>query len=286
LCYTCSVTSTLSVLLAALSAVVWGTGDFSGGKASQRADPLAIALVSQLLGLPILAVCLVLVGGHGPTAGDLGYGAIAGVAGFAGILLLYRGLSQGAMSVFAPISAVTSALVPLAVGLIAQKAPSALGLTGAAFAILAIGLVSVSGGRGGPVTPRLVGLALATGVMFGIFFAVLGLAGSHDGVWPMVGVRIGSVGAGVLAVGATGTSLRLPPGTWRWAATAGVFDIVANVFYVLATERGQLSIIAPIAALYPVSTVLLALAVDRERVRPVQLAGLGLAAAALVLVAT
>jgi uncharacterized membrane protein len=209
------------------------------------------------------------------------------MAGFAGILLLYRGLSQGAMAVFAPISAVTSALIPLVVGLVTQRAPSTIGLIGAAFAIVAIGLVSMSGGgRGRVVTPKLVGLALATGVMFGIFFAVLGLAGSNAGVWPMVGVRIGSVGVGIIAAAATRTSLRLPSGTWRWTATAGVFDITANVLYVLATEHGQLSIVAPIAALYPVSTVLLALAIDREHVRPVQLAGLGLAATALVLVAT
>jgi uncharacterized membrane protein len=286
LCYTYGVLSTLPILLAALSAGVWGSGDFSGGKASQRANPLAVALVSQLLGLPVLVICLAFVPSDGPTVGDFGYGAIAGMAGFAGILLLYRGLSQGAMAVFAPISAVTSALIPLVVGLATQRAPSALALLGAAFAIVAIGLVSMTGGRGGVVTPKLIGLALATGVMFGIFFAVLGLAGSNAGVWPMVGVRIGSVGIGLIAAMATRTSLRLPRGTWPWTATAGVFDIAANVLYVLATERGQLSIVAPIAALYPVSTVLLALAVDRERVRPVQLAGLGLAATALVLVAT
>jgi hypothetical protein len=37
--------------------------------------------------------------------------------------------------------------------------------------------------------------------------------------------------------------------------------------------------------MYPASTVLLALAVDRERLLPVQVAGLGLAAAALALTA-
>ncbi|HEU0239316.1 MAG TPA: DMT family transporter [Micromonosporaceae bacterium] len=277
--------STLPILLAALSAVVWGTGDFSGGKASQRAQPLAVALVSQLLGLPVLFAGVVVFGGHGPTAGDIGYGALAGMAGFGGILLLYRGLSQGVMSVFAPISAVTAALIPLVVGLAAQRTPSAAALIGAVLAIGAIALVSMSGRRTGKVTPRLIGLALATGAMFGVFFAVLGLAGSSAGVWPMVGVRIGSIGVGLIAAAATKTSLRLPRGTWRWTATAGVFDITANVLYVLATERGQLSIVAPIAALYPVSTVLLALAIDREHMRPVQLAGLGLAATALVLVA-
>ncbi len=67
---------------------------------------------------------------------------------------------------------------------------------------------------------------------------------------------------------------------------AGLFDVVANALYLGATQHGLLSIVAPVASLYPAATVLLALAIERERVRPVQLAGLGLAATALVLVAT
>ena len=47
----------LSIVLAALSAGVWGTGDFSGGKASQKANPFAVTLLSQLLGLPVLVRC-------------------------------------------------------------------------------------------------------------------------------------------------------------------------------------------------------------------------------------
>ena len=50
-------------------------------------------------------------------------------------------------------------------------------------------------------------------------------------------------------------------------------------------QSAPTAVVAPVAALYPVSTVLLALAVDRERVRPIQVAGLGLAATALVLTA-
>jgi uncharacterized membrane protein len=66
---------------------------------------------------------------------------------------------------------------------------------------------------------------------------------------------------------------------------AGVFDVSANVLYLLAAQRGQLSVVGPIASLYPASTVALALLVDRERLRLVQVAGLGLAVAALVLTA-
>jgi uncharacterized membrane protein len=278
----------LSVLLAAISAGVWGTGDFCGGKATQRSNALAVTVLSQILGLPVLAICVWVFSDGTPTVGQIGYGALAGLAGFAGILLLYRGLSQGAMSVFAPVSAVTSALIPLLVGLFTQKAPGTLPLIGAACAIAAIGLVSMSRGEQSVrVTPRLIGLALSTGAMFGIFFAILGLVGSHAGVWPMVGVRIGSVGAGLIVVVLTRTSLRLTGATLRWTATAGIMDILANVLYVLAVSTdGSLSIIAPLASLYPVSTVLLAVGVDRERLRPVQVAGLGFAVTALVLVAT
>jgi uncharacterized membrane protein len=274
----------LPILLAAASALIWGTGDFSGGKATQRAGALAVTVLSQVIGLPVLAVCVALSGGS-ITAGALGWGALAGVAGFLGILLLYRGLSQGAMSIFAPVSAVTAAVVPLVVGLVVDRVPSALALTGAVCAVAAIGLVSMSGGHS-PVTPRLIGLALAAGLMFGIFFSLIGLAGDDTGMWPLVGMRVGSIGSGLVVAAVTRTTLRLGPGALRWAALAGPLDILANVVYLLAATRGELSIVAPISALYPVSTVLLALFIDRERVRPVQLAGLGLAAAALVLVAT
>lgn len=275
----------LSIVLAAASAAVWGTGDFSGGRASRRADALAVTVVSQIVGLPVLAVCLAFVGGT-PTVTGLVWGAGAGVAGFVGIVLLYRGLAQGAMALFAPVTAVTAAVVPLAVGLILDRAPSPLALTGSVCAVLAIGLVSLSGGRT-QINPRLVGLALASGLMFGLFFTLLGRAGGVSaGLWPVVAVRVGSIGVGLLAVARQRTSLRLRGEALRWSLVAGPLDILANVLYALAAARGALSVVAPISALYPVSTVLLALSVDRERLRLVQFAGLGLAATALVLVAT
>jgi drug/metabolite transporter (DMT)-like permease len=282
LCYNCRV---LSIVLAATSAAVWGTGDFCGGRASRRADALAVTVLSQLVGLPVLAVCLLFVGGT-PSVSALGWGALAGVAGFVGIVLLYRGLAQGAMALFAPVTAVTAAVVPMVVGLLLDRTPSPLALTGAVCAVAAIGLVSLSGG-GTRINPRLVLLALASGAMFGIFFTLLGRAGGVDaGLWPVIGVRLGSVSAGLIAAARLRTSLRLTGPALRWSLIAGPLDILANVLYALAAARGVLSVVAPISALYPVSTVLLALTVERERLRPVQFAGLGLAATALVLVAT
>jgi drug/metabolite transporter (DMT)-like permease len=60
--------------------------------------------------------------------------------------------------------------------------------------------------------------------------------------------------------------------------------MTANALYLLATRGGDLSIVAPIAALYPVTTVILALIIEHERLRGIQVAGLLLAVAALILV--
>lgn len=278
----------LPVVLAAFSALIWGAGDFCGGKATQRGRALPVTVVAQLAGLPVVVLGLVLISATSPRPSDLGWGALAGVAGFVGLVLLYRGLAAGAMAIFAPVTAVTAAVVPLGAGLVLDESPGTLALIGVCCAIIAIGLMSVqvaASGRQAVVTPRLILLALAAGTMFGVFFILLGRAGDNAGMWPVLGVRVGSITLGLLLVARQRVSLRLDRPVLRWTVTAGVFDITANALYLLAAQRGLLSVVAPVAALYPASTVLLALLVDRERLRPVQLAGLGLAATALVLVA-
>ena len=72
-----------------------------------------------------------------------------------------------------------------------------------------------------------------------------------------------------------------------WAAPlAGLADAVADVAFVVAATRGELSLTAMLAGLYPVVTVVLALSVLRERCGRCQRAGLVLAPLALVLMAT
>lgn len=273
----------IAIVLAGLSAAIWGIADFSGGKASQRTHPLAVTVVSQVFGLPVLALCLVAVPGV-PSGRDIGWGAVAGVCGFLGIVLLYRALSSGAMAVVAPVTAVTAAVIPMAVGLVTDHAPTILGFAGAACAVVAIALVSLgSSGDRSTVAPRLVGLALAAGALFGVFFALLGQASEEAGVWSLAAVRLTSIPFGVLLMLSSRTAWRLPTAVLPWAAVAGTFDIAANALFILATFSGHLSIVAAIASLYPASTVLLALTIDRERIRPWQFVGLALAAAALVL---
>ncbi|MFI7252667.1 EamA family transporter [Micromonospora chalcea] len=273
----------LPIVLAAVSALAFGTADFSGGKASRWADPIAVTVVSQMLSLPLLVVLVLVVPGT-PSALDLGWGLLAGVAGAGGVMLLYRALATGVMAVVAPVTAITAAIVPIVAGLVLAHSPGAMALGGAGLAVVAIALVSL-GERGAArrVSGRVLAMALAAGLLFGVFFALLGQADESAGMWPVLAVRVSSVAFGLALAARTGTRLRLGRRVLGWAAAAGLLDSAANALFLAAAGRGHLSVVAAIASLYPASTVLLALAVDRERLRPVQLAGLGFAAAALVL---
>lgn len=288
----------LFAVLAGLSGLVWGVGDFAGGKATQRADSLPVVWLSKLVSLPLLALYLVLT--WTPLDGaSLGWGALAGTFGSVGMIVFYRALAAGAMTVVAPIASVTSAVIPVAVGLAGGERPSGVALIGVTCALAAIALVSLAPPRPGVVsvvTGRLIGLAVASGVGFALFFVFLAranlAAGGDAGLWPIASAQVAAlVLTGALIVSARARSGREAGArTWPrgralvWTAAAGPFDMTANALYLVATRYGDLSLVAPLAALYPVTTVLLALAIDGERLRPLQVVGLVLALAALLLV--
>jgi drug/metabolite transporter (DMT)-like permease len=280
----------LYVVIALSSGLVWGVGDFAGGKATQRAAALPVVWLSKLVSLPLLAIYLVATNVPVSPIG-LAWGGLAGVAGVIGLVLFYRALSAGAMTVVAPVTGVTSAAIPVVVGLLAGERPSGLRLVGVACALLAIALVSISphpsGTRRG-VTWRLVAAALGAGIGFALFFILIALAGDavggSSGLWPIAGSQLSALIIGGLLL------LMTRPAPWprqaglRWTMVAGPCDMTANALYLVATRGGDLSVVAPLAALYPVTTVILALIIDHERLRGVQVAGLAFAVAALVLV--
>jgi drug/metabolite transporter (DMT)-like permease len=285
----------LSLVFAALSALVWGAGDFCGGKASQRANSLMVTLLAEAFGVPILVLYLLSSSPALPSLADLAWGTAAGLVGVAGLVVFYRGLAGGAMSIVAPVTATTSAALPLGLGLLIDRTPGPLALAGAALAVVSIGLVSLGHDTSDPelprkATPRILGMALLAGVMFGLFFTLLSQADPASGAWPLLPGRVAGVVALALAIrltqGSNARRWRPERATLRLTAVAGSLDMVANALYLFAVHRGMLSIAAPIASLYPVSTVVLAMIIDRERMRPIQLAGLGLAATALVLTAS
>ena len=279
----------MGLVLAFLSAIVYGCADFCGGKSTRKAASSTVTFSSQLAGLVVLGAALFFVPGEGPSLRVLSFGALGGLGGAVGILLLYHGLAVGTMSIVSPVAAVTAATIPVAVGTaILGERPGWLPLVGIAFALTAIALVSLSGGGGPtPHSARFVFIALGAGIGFGLFFVFLQRAGDPKvvGLWGLVGARPVSIAVSGLLATRQHEPLFPSRAAWPLVALAGVLDQLANVLYVLSIGHGLLSLLAVLASLYPVSTVGLARVIDGERLRPVQVAGLGFALLGLVLIA-
>ena len=80
--------------------------------------------------------------------------------------------------------------------------------------------------------------------------------------------------------------LRPPPRPEsRLAILAGVTGAAGTACYFVATHEGLLAVTAVITSLYPGSTILLARVLLGERLTMIRLAGLGLAAASVALIA-
>lgn len=277
----------MAVVLALASAVVYGVADFCGGLASRRAAAAAVVALSQAAGLVVVVLLLPWLGGT-PAPADLAWGAAAGVAGGAGLLLFYRALATGVMSVVAPVTAVSAAALPVLGGLALGERLGPAAVAGIVLALVAVVLVAAEGGLASLRSARAatVGPALAAGAGFGLFFVLLERTGDGAGLSPLAAARVVSVLlVGGLAL-ATARSVRVPGPVLPVVLAAGVGDMAANALFLLATQAGgQLAVTGVLASLYPVSTVVLAQVLLRERLAGAQQAGLAVAAAAVVLIA-
>jgi drug/metabolite transporter (DMT)-like permease len=273
------------IALAFACAVVYGIADYCGGRAARSAPSMAISVIGQLTSLIFGTAIVLLVGTAFPPLREVGWGAMAGVASAAALTSFYHALSHGSMTVVAPITAVTSAVLPVTFGLVRGERPAGIAYVGMILAVAAIALVSGAVGIRQIETKRsTIGYALIAGVGFAVIFIALGETTSVSGIWPLISSRVVSVTLIGIALLSTHTAVRGNGTIWRLAAFAGILDMSANVIYLLAVRRGLLSIVVVVVALYPVSTVVLAFGLDKERVSKSQAIGMALAVGALVLV--
>jgi drug/metabolite transporter (DMT)-like permease len=175
--------------------------------------------------------------------------------------------------------------LPVAVGLLQGERPSALQLLGVVLGVGAIALVSGAvGGHQHNTSPRIIGLALLSGTCFGLLYVAFQHTANDSGMWPLFIARLTSVPLLIVLVRGRSIVLRPHRASVLVAVAAGALDMTANALYLIAVRQGMLSVVAVIASLYPASTVVLAFAIDRERVSRWQAAGLAVGVGALVLV--
>jgi drug/metabolite transporter (DMT)-like permease len=203
------------------------------------------------------------------------------------------------MSILSPLTAVVSAIVPVAIGLIGGDRLGVLGYLAIALALIAVVLVGFVR-EDHAVRPSLRGvlMAIVSGAAIGMFLVVIDQTPPDSGLVPLLvnrGVNSAVMFATIGVIALVTKLRRREPGAlrpsvgWRTglllAIACGVADIVANVGLLLGLRLGELSVMAVLIALYPAGTIILASIVLKERIAIVQYIGLALAIAAGALLA-
>jgi len=238
------------------AAACWGFADFLGGLRARR-----LTLATVLL--------------------------VAGLCQLAGIAALYRALAVGTMSVISPISASGAAALPVVVGVATGERPASLQVAGMAAALIGVVLATRAPAAPGAAGSRgVLALAAIAALGFGGFF--VGMDAAIDRADPFWALLVARASAGAMLVLAL-LVLRPAIGASRAdlpsLALIGLLDIGANVCFTLGADTGLLSVVAVLASLYPVTTVVLARALLHERLVPAQAVGVAIALGGVALIA-
>lgn len=276
----------MPVVLALISSLLWGTSDFFGGTASKKSPSTTVLLWSSLIALPVMAVIAIASGDLGGDANVLVWGLVAGVSCSIGIVLLYAGLALGPMGVVAPIAS-TSVLVPVVAGFLRGESPGLVRTIGIAVAI--VGVILAGGPhvrlfRTGGHRPIL----LAIGASLGIGVSLLAVAnGSETSAYSTLLVMRIVYPVLLLAIVLVSRAPKRPvTSSLPMVAIAGVGDVVAVTLYGVATQSGSLPVVAALASMFPVMTLVLARQVHHERLEREQWIGAALALVGVVVVVT
>lgn len=277
----------MAAILALLSSLSWGTADFLGGFATRKLPSIVVVATSQAFGLVTMLIVTVVVRGWEHPAGYVGWGILASISGFTGLIAFYKALSTGAMGVVSPISGLAG-LVPLAAGLLAGERLAPIAAIGAC--TIFAGIVLASGpelSQGAGTKPLL--LATAAGGLFGVSLLAIARGSQFSPVMTMTTMRITSVTVLSIVLALLwrrrGFSFAAVRPALPLMALIGALDVLANLAYGQAAAVGSLVIVAVLGSIYPVVTAILAAVVLRERLKPVQYVGCGVAVLGLMLLA-
>jgi drug/metabolite transporter (DMT)-like permease len=278
----------VTALLAVTSALLVGGADFLGGFLSRTTSAVRLAALAQVVGLLLALPPALLVDSDRVTGSDVAWAGASGVAVGLGLVLFYTAMTRGLISLVAPLTAVTGALVPVVYAVASGERPDAVVVAGIVLAVVAIGLVSVVPDERRAVSTGLGALPLAfgAGLLFGLFYVCFARVHEDAGLWPVALSKLASAAVLVVLAFAVTRGVGVARAVSPWIVAIGALEVAAAVTLLLALQEGPVSVASVLASLYPVTTTFLAALVLRERLRGLQLAGVVLALVAVVLISS
>ena len=265
----------MASVYALISSLIWGTADYLGGRLTRTRSSLAVTGGSQPFGLLATLISVAIFGTWEISSQIAINGALAGALGLTGLLAFYTALATGRMGIVSPISSM-GVIIPFAIGIISGDKPSPVQQVGVVIAIAGIVLASgpeLSGGA--PVRP--VALAAYAALAFGLCVYFMSKGGQANPGMTVVAMRFTQVAIMASIALIMRSNGGLKRSDIKMLAVLGATDAIANVFYTTAASMGMLSIVAVLGSLFPVVTVVLAWALDKERLMIVQYVGIAIA---------
>ena len=275
----------MTIIFSLTAALFYGLADYSGSRASRFANSASITFFGQAVAFVALGVFLAIVRTPVMPLESWLWTTGGGFGGALALVAFYKAMSMGSMTVIAPITAVIGLSVPVIAGVLSGERPSGSAWIGILLATVAVALIAdILDRHDLPTPPRVIWMAVAAGLGFGMIFVCMGNASHDHGVWPLFGQRLVSVPT-VAAIALIQTrSISVPKRVVLLSIAAGVLDTSANGLYLLATSAELMSIVSVVVAMYPVATIFLAMTLDHERLHKSQGVGLLLAITSLVLI--
>lgn len=266
------------VLLGLFSALLYGVSDFFGGVAARRRSAAEVAFVALVLGL--LAVLPALgIGSSVWSVPAVVFGGLAGASAGVAVLLLYAALAAGPVGFVAPTVALMSAVLPALYAFATGERTTGWALAALGAVVVGGVLIGVEPDEGLRPSRRTVLLTAVTGVVYAAYIVLIDRTPEDSGAVPIVADSLAAaiaVGAIVVVRHRRGLEAATRP-TGRelgLMVAAGLTQGVATVLLVFALHLPGLAIVSALSALYPVTTVGLAVVLLHERVRPWHVAGL------------
>ncbi|MDE0194353.1 MAG: EamA family transporter [bacterium] len=292
----------MDVILGVGVAAGLGLADFFGGMAGRRTGPVRTVVGAQLVGGAIMGIFLLATWQSVGSSREILLALLAGGALTLGVGFMYTGFTFGRIAVVAPVTASAIAILTFIAGLVRGERPSSLSLAGVALAIVAVVLISrppkVRDTDTSPSEPgrRIglggeLGLSLAAGASLATFQTTIGEIGDAAGFAPLLVVRAAALALSLAALGLVWRRAGAPrPRAPRRSTVvpvvaSGILLLVAHALLLEALSQGLLSIVGPITALSPAFTVIPAWLFLHEHISRVQVLGMVVATAGLVLVA-
>jgi drug/metabolite transporter (DMT)-like permease len=259
------------------AALVFATVTLCNSRSSRMIGPAQLLAWVMLIGLVITAP---LAFGRGiPDGLDAESGvwmAVAGVGNVAGLLFAYSALRIGKVGIVAPLVSTQGAIAAV-IAIIAGEQVGAdvavlLAVIAIGISLAAIAPPEEAAGEAKPEGRRAVGYSVAAAVAIGwSLYAIGRVSVALPVVWALLPSRV--IGVAVVTVPlALRSGLRMTREALPLVLVAGVFEVAGFALFALGARHG-IAVSAVLSSQFAAIAAIAAYALFRERLSPIQLAG-------------